>query len=113
MAMARRDTTTMTMVMDVYDNDDNTASCEAAARQEAEAGPSLCNNQKLRGENGRKLAIMTPGTVTPPSTMTTTMTTSTMVTADDAAFDDDDNNVDDATGVSDEGDGSRMDTGIA
>jgi len=32
MAMARWDTTKMTMAMDVYDDDDNTASCEAAAR---------------------------------------------------------------------------------
>ena len=108
----------MTMALDVYDDDDNTASCEAAARREAEEGPSIRNNQKMRGENGRTLAMTTPGTVTPPSmTMTTTTTTtSTMATADDAAFDDGDNNVDDGndvTGVSDDGDGSCMDTGIA
>ena len=69
MAMARWDTTTMMMVMNVYDDKDNTASCEAAARREAEAGPSIRNNQTMRGENGRKLATTTPGTVTmPPST---------------------------------------------
>jgi hypothetical protein len=44
MAMVRRDTTTMTMVMDVYDDKHNTASCEAAAHREAEAGPSIHNN---------------------------------------------------------------------
>ena len=61
----------MTMVMDIYDDDDNTASCEAAARQEVEAGPSVHNNQTMRSENGRKLATTTPGTVTmPPSTTT-------------------------------------------
>ena len=98
MAMARRDTTTMTMATDIYDNDDNTASCGAAARREAEAGPSIRNNQTMRGENGRKLAMTTPGTVTPPSTTTTTTTTSTMATADDAALDNEDN-VDDGNGA--------------
>ena len=113
MAMTRRDITTMTLATDVYDDDDNTASCEAVARREAEAGPYTCNNKTMRGENGRKLATTMPGTVTiPPST--TTLTTSTMATATDAAFDDDDN-VDDgngATGVGDDGDGGGA-TGAA
>jgi hypothetical protein len=52
MAMARRDTTTMKMATDVYDDKENTASCEAAARREAEAGLSIRNNQTMRGENG-------------------------------------------------------------
>jgi len=100
----------MMMAMDVYDDDDNTASCKAAARREAEAGPSIHNNKTMRGENEWKLAMTTPGTVMPPSTTTTTMTTmSMMVTADDATFDNDNINVDDgngATGVSNDGDGS-------
>ena len=103
MAMARWDTTTMTVATDVYDDDDNTASCEVVAHREAEAGPSICNNQTMRGENGRKLVTTTLGTVTMlPSTMTT------MATADYAGFDDDNDNVDDgdgATGVGDDGDG--------
>jgi hypothetical protein len=37
MAMAQRDTTTMMMVTDVDVNDDDTASCKAAARREVEA----------------------------------------------------------------------------
>ena len=79
----------MTMATDVYDNKDNTASCEATSCREAEAGPSIRNNQTMRGENGRKLATTTPSTVTmQPST--TTSTTSTMAMADDAAFDNDD-----------------------
>jgi hypothetical protein len=106
MAMAQWDTTTMFMATDVYDDKDNTASCEAAVHQEAEAGPSIRNNQTMRGENGRKLATTMPGTVTmPPST--TTSTTSMMATVDDATLDDD-NNVDDsdgATGIGDDGDG--------
>jgi hypothetical protein len=69
MAMARRDTTTMTMATDVYDNKHNTASCKAAMHREVEAGPSTPNNQTIRDENRRKLATTTPGTVTmPPST---------------------------------------------
>ena len=106
MAMVRRDMTTMTMATDVYDDKDNTASCEAAARREAEVGPSIRNNQTMRGENGRKLAMATPGTVTMPPLMTT-LTMSTMATAENAALDDNDN-VDDsdgATGVGDDGDG--------
>ena len=87
----------MTMATDVYDDKDNTASCEAAAHREAEAGPSIHNNQTMRGENGRKLATTTPGTVTmPPSTAM--LTTSTMATADDAAFDSDVDNVDNGNG---------------
>ena len=81
----------MTMVTDVYDDKDNTASCEAAVRREAEAGPSIRNNQTMR-----KLAMTTPGTVMMPPSMTTS-TTSTMATADDATFDND-NNVDDGDG---------------
>jgi hypothetical protein len=106
MAMAQRDTTTMTLVTDVYDNKDNTASCEAAARREAEAGPSIHNNQTMRGEKGRKLVTTTPGMVAMPPSMTMS-TTLTMATADDAAFDDDDNvkDGDGATGVGDGGDG--------
>ncbi len=79
----------MTMAPDVYDNNNKTGSCEAAVHQEAEAGPSIRNNQTMRGENGWKLAIMMPGTVTmPPSTTTT------MATADYAGFDYDNDNVD-------------------
>jgi hypothetical protein len=37
MAMVRRDMTTMTTLTDVEVDDDNAASSEAAARQEAEA----------------------------------------------------------------------------
>ncbi len=97
MAMVQRDTTTMTMATDVYNDDDNTASCEAAARREAEAGPSIRNNQTMRGENGWKLAMMTPGTVRMwPSTRTST--TLMMATADDAALDNEDN-VDDGNGA--------------
>jgi hypothetical protein len=96
----------MTMATDVYDDKENTASCEAVAHQEAEAGPSICNNQTMRGENGRKLATTTPGTVTMPPLMMTS-TTSTMATADDTTLDDDDNvdNSDGATGIGDDGDG--------
>ena len=103
----------MTMATDVYNDKDNTASCKVAARQEAEAGPCVRNNQTMRGENRRKLATMTPGTVMMlPST--TTSKTSTMATAENAAFDND-NNVDDgndATGVGDDGDGAGA-TGAA
>ena len=103
----------MTMATDVYDDKDNTASCEAAAHREAEAGPSIHNNQTMRGENGRKLATTMPGTVTMPP-FSTTSTTLTMATADDAALDND-NNVDDsngATGVGNDGDGGGA-TGTA
>ena len=89
------------MATDVYDNYDNTASCEVVASQEAEAGPSIHNNQTMRGENGRKLGTTMPGTVTmSPLTMTT------MATTDYAGFDDDNNNVDDgdsAAGIGDDG----------
>ncbi len=105
----------MTMATDVYVDDDNTASCEAAARQEAEAGPSIRNNQTMRGKNGRKLVTATSCTVTMPPLTTTTTTMSTMSMADDAAFDDDDDNVDDgdgATGVGYDGDGGGA-TGAA
>ena len=113
MAMARRDMTTMSMATDVYDDKDNTASCEATACREVEAGPSIRNNQTMRGENGQKLASTMPGTVTMPPSRTTS-TTSMMATADNAAFDNDDN-VDDgsgATGVGDNGNGSGA-TGAA
>ncbi len=95
--MARQDMTTMTILMDVYDEDDNTASCEAAAHQEAETGPSIRNNQTMRGENGQKLATTMPGTVTMPPLATTTM-----VTADNDGFGDGDG----ATGVGDNSNGS-------
>ena len=114
MAMAQLDTTTMAMATDVYDDVDNTASCEAAGRREAEAGPSIRNNQTMKGENGRKLAMTTLGTVTLPSTTMMTTTTLTMAMADNAAFDDKDNNVDDGngtTGVSDDGNGSSRRSG--
>ncbi len=64
----------MTMAMDVYNDDDNTASCKAAARREAEAGPSMHNKQTMRGKNGQKRY------------------------GDNAAFDDDDNNVNNGDG---------------
>jgi hypothetical protein len=100
------------MATDVYDDKDNTDSCEAAAHREAEVGPSIHNDQTMRGENGRKLATTTPGTVTMPPLMTTS-TALTMAMADDAAFNDD-NNVDDdgATGAAvDDDDGGGYDNG--
>ena len=113
MAMARQDTIAMTMVTVIYDDKDNTASCKAAARREAEAGPYIRNNQTMRGENGLKLATTTSGTVMmPPST--TTLRMPTMATTDDAAFGNDDNVGDGggATGaVVDDNDGGGYDNG--